>query len=467
MIHGTHKNNKIGGDKHDRNISFAVFRAYVSACFSFCFSNNACYSRLNTNPYLWWYRGWGIGRSSCASESHKNRQSLLIAIATVLVLTFSLTYVSHAVAPAAWVIAKKALGSFTLHGKKYNFTVMDKLVPAKAASKMNRTSVAAPRISVSIRQALGIAGTDAGIGYLVYDYSIPHQQYVAAAPVFTNGSLLMDPITVNVGGRNVTVWMVHRGGYGSASVCVNRGRVYIHAGGHAGNFHVVNSTPGMCGPGRMIDIFVNNRNTGHWPGPVNGGLPSVELVYAGVTVVVSPQLLQRPAIEDWAVANPQHFSEANTRPALSPSPVGHVLPPEYARDVSVSVSPESPAPSPTPAPAPSPVASPQPVPTTEPDQFIHPGLPAIPELETSIAPPELKPIPTLLERWISGIPFISFFGRLGLSAGGSCALSYNMGMFGSGSLDFCRYAGIFSVAGNMVLAFAGIYAVYIIFKRGD
>ena len=459
MIHGTHKNNKIGGDKHDRNISFAVFRAYVSACFSFCFSNNACYSRLNTNPYLWWYRGWGIGRSSCASESHKNRQSLLIAIATVLVLTFSLTYVSHAVAP--WVIAKKALGSFSLHGKKYNFSVMDTLVPAKAVSKMNRTSVAAPRISVSIRQALGIAGTAAGIGYLVYDYTIPHQQYAISEPVFTQGSPAMDPITVNVGGRDVTVSMVHQGVYSSASMCVNRGRVNILAGGHVGTggFHVVDSTPGWCGPGRSVVIFVNGVNLGTWPGPVNGGLPAIEVVHAGVTVVVSPQLLGRPAIEDWVVANPQHFSEANTRPTLSPSPVGHVLPPEYARDVSVSISPESPAPSPTPAP----VQRPLPAPAD--GQYIDPGTPDLPDFPVNVPVPDKLDIPSLLDRWLSGIPFLSFFSQLGIAGGGSCAIGWSMGALGSGVLDFCAFAGAFSVAGNVVLAFAGISAIMIIFRR--
>lgn len=100
----------------------------------------------------------------------------------------------------------------------------------------------------------------------------------------------------------------------------------------------------------------------------------------------------------------------------------------------------------------------------------RPGIPEVPVLDTAIETPETLPISDLILTWIASAPILSIFDDFEVSASGNCNIPVSIptGIGGnvSTSIDFCTWGDHFNSLGTLVLIFAQIYALLIIFKGG-
>ena len=100
--------------------------------------------------------------------------------------------------------------------------------------------------------------------------------------------------------------------------------------------------------------------------------------------------------------------------------------------------------------------------------FIPPSI-DISELDTNIDVPEKKSISDLIQNAISSIPALNILKSVRIEGSGSCSFNIPFslgGASGSGTIDFCQFASVFSIIGGFILSFAHLYAIFIVFK-GD
>lgn len=101
--------------------------------------------------------------------------------------------------------------------------------------------------------------------------------------------------------------------------------------------------------------------------------------------------------------------------------------------------------------------------------FTTPTSPDLPKLDTNIDVPEKKSLTDLVNTSFSSIPALNILKTLQIQGSGVCSFNipFSIGSFsGSGVIDFCQFSNIFSIIGSFILAFAHLFAIYIVFK-GD
>lgn len=102
--------------------------------------------------------------------------------------------------------------------------------------------------------------------------------------------------------------------------------------------------------------------------------------------------------------------------------------------------------------------------------FNPPASLSIPEFDTSLDIPQKKSLTDLVNTSFSSIPALNILKSLKIEGNSSvCSVNipFSLGGFsGSGDIDFCQFNDVFNILGSFILAFAHLFAVYIVFK-GD
>ncbi len=101
--------------------------------------------------------------------------------------------------------------------------------------------------------------------------------------------------------------------------------------------------------------------------------------------------------------------------------------------------------------------------------FTSPGLPDVPRLDTSIDIPERKSLTDLVNSSFSSIPALNILKQLQITGSGVCSFDVPFSLFsssGGGVINFCQFNSVFNVLGSFILAFAHLFAIWIVFK-GD
>jgi len=109
-----------------------------------------------------------------------------------------------------------------------------------------------------------------------------------------------------------------------------------------------------------------------------------------------------------------------------------------------------------------------PAPSQEDYSFSAPDVSLV-DFDTNVDVPERKSISQLLSQKLQSIPILQALKQVKIQGSGSCTFSVPIslpGASGSGTIDFCQFAGVLSTLGSIVLIVAHIFAIYIVFK-GD
>ncbi len=331
--------------------------------------------------------------------------------------------------------------NFSYNGVEYSVKYLTSMNQSKAYSYLSRvmSNPAMRKVAVPIRLAPGVGWimTVASVGYVIYDLSQPvadlrtqtqTQTWRCGDHTFeltfqepTSGIYCYDSVDFN------GVWNFHQIMYPSQT---RYWGVFRKDGGDPVSGFV------FCKPFAVTCY----------------GLPAQEIT-----------TVSDVAIRDYVENNPDVFTQDVLNPQFSYEKPSDAIEVESDPDGQVVIQQDRQQEEPS--------NEEEAIPDTSENTYIDPGVPAQPEFFVNdVVVPEKKNLRDVLDRWLSTIPFLTFFSDLGIAGTGNCSInvpfSFN-GASGMGVLDFCQYSELFDIIGSIIVSFSGIYAVYIIFKRSD
>lgn len=391
-----------------------------------------------------------------------------VAILTIFFyFVFCIYSVKYVYADWASPVVKQVSKSFTYNGLQYTVKIADSITSAKATT-LAKAVVNSQFSKVAIPLSwLGVIATVASVGYLVYDLT-QQKQAIEAIPT---------PIPMTDGdnyfcGSKVRVFAFVKQNYCYFDPSDHQGLCNYYTGSYKRTGLQYDSSAqckcdwpysncSKCYPFQNFEIYEN----GNYMGFVNTmyGLSRIECPDGAV---VTGQKTEQQ-IKDWVDANRNSFDALS--PQLSPTK------PQDAVEISNTEYPDvtaqvDSAPQPSEESQPNPSEQPIPQPSDPESSYLNPSTPNSSDFDVSFDVPEKKDISTLLDRWLSAIPFLGLLSNLGISGSGSCSVSVQAPLSSgviSGVMNFCQYDDVFRVIGSFIFVFASIYSVYIIFKRSD
>lgn len=204
--------------------------------------------------------------------------------------------------------------------------------------------------------------------------------------------------------------------------------------------------------------------------PVTGWTNNI--TYSGVSLtsrspVLTPAAVSDSGLSTWVDNNPEYFYDPDyvTNSIESSSTSPHQDLPEASSTITQgpagepgsTYDPETGEPT-------EPVTDPNADPNDEDDPLNIPNQAGAPAVDTSIESPEQKDIGGLIEGWLENAPFMNIISNFEVEAtSGDCEVEVPVPFGGTATLDFCAYSTLWATIAAIIISFAYIYAVMIVF----